>query len=187
MSHHDNGNTPRALGSISARNLGYDAIAFLDADNFYYPNHIESMVNLHNQTGASVCTASRSIHRLDGSLMYVDQTDSDGRTHVDTSCMFFTRAAFDLLPIWAMMSSQLSPICDRVMWDSIMVRHISTACNLRPTVAFRTRYQFHYEIAGEPTPPGTITYDESLGKSFSWWESLPEEVKQIKRKLLGQV
>src|SRR5262245_29299152 len=45
--HHDNGNTARAIGSLSAMNQDYDAVAYLDADNWYYPNHIESMVLLH--------------------------------------------------------------------------------------------------------------------------------------------
>ncbi len=39
--HHDVGNTARGLGALSAMNRGYDAIAFLDADNWYYPDHIE--------------------------------------------------------------------------------------------------------------------------------------------------
>ena len=110
--HKDVGNTPRAVGSLSAMNQGYDAVAYLDADNWYYPGHVEAMVNLCQRTGAAVCTAGRSIHRLDGSLMYVDAHESDGQKHVDTSCLFLTRAAFRVLPVWAMMPPQLAPAGD---------------------------------------------------------------------------
>ena len=92
--HRDVGNTPRAIGSLSAMNQGYDAITYLDADNWFYPDHIESMVNLHRQTGAVVCTASRTIHRLDGSLLYADERECDGRKFVDTNCFFLTHRPF---------------------------------------------------------------------------------------------
>ena len=128
--HSDNGNTPRAIGSLSAMNQGYDAIAYLDADNWYYPNHIEAMVNLHRSTRAAVCTASRSIHRLDGSFMYADTQECDGRSLVDTSCLFITRTAFRLLPIWAMMPRELAPICDRILWGAVKSRRYP--CALRP-------------------------------------------------------
>jgi hypothetical protein len=175
--HGDNGNTPRAVGSLSARNLGYDAVAYLDADNWYYPEHIESMVGLHRKTGAPVCTASRTIHRMDGSLMYADVNECDGRRFVDTSCMFFTRAAFPLLPIWAMMPPQLGPICDRVIWLSIMARKFPTAHNSQPTVAFRTQYEAHYRGAGEAVPPGAKSNSESTGQARRWWNALPEDVR----------
>src|SRR5271166_697694 len=44
--HADNGNTPRAIGSISAIGEGFDAIAYLDADNWHEPGFIEAMVKL---------------------------------------------------------------------------------------------------------------------------------------------
>jgi len=175
--HADNGNTPRAIGSLSAMNLGYDAIAYLDADNWYYPGHIESMVGLHRATGAPVCTASRTIHRLDGTLLYADVTENDGKQFADTSCMFLTREAYPLLPLWAMMPTQLGPICDRVMWLAIQTRHIPTAHNSQPTIAFRTQYKAHYRIAGEPFPPGAKSTAASAGRALAWWNALPEEVR----------
>ncbi len=174
-SHKDNGNTPRAIGSLSAMNQGYDAIAYLDADNWFYPDHIESMVDLHRRTGVAVCTASRTMHRLDGSLLYADVFDCDGQKHVDTSCHFLTRPAFQVLPIWAMMPRQLGPICDVVIWQSILSRHLTHAHNLRPTVAFRTQYQVHYKNIGECPPPNTKSGAESTGKAVKWWQALPEK------------
>ena len=176
--HADNGNTPRAVGSLSAMNQDFAAIAYLDADNWYYPRHIESMVNLHQQQGALVCTATRNIHRLDGSLMYTDSFESDGDKHVDTSCLFLSRPAFEILPIWATMPTQLGPICDRVIWRAILARGLSHAHCSEPTVAFRTQYQVHYHNLKEAAPPGTKTNIESAGKATLWWQSLPKEMRE---------
>ena len=139
--HGDAGNLARAVGSLSAMTQGFDAVAYLDADNWYYPNHVEAMVALHRATGAAVCTTTRTINRLDGSLMYTDVLESNGRDHVDTSCLFVTRAAFRVLPVWAMMPPQLGPLCDRVMWAAIRGHRFTTAHHAEPTVAFRTQYE----------------------------------------------
>jgi hypothetical protein len=174
-SHRDAGNTARAVGSLSAMNQGFDAVAYLDADNWYYPDHVESMVALHRATAAAVCTATRTINRLDGSLMYTDLLESNGREHVDTSCLFITRPAFRVLPVWGMMPPQLGPLCDRVMWGAIRGHRFTTAHNPQPTVAFRTQYEAHYRAIGEPPPPGAKSNADSTGVAYRWWQSLSAE------------
>src|SRR5271170_4341899 len=42
--HSDNGNTPRGVGSLLADAEGYDFIAFLDADNWFHPGHLSSLI-----------------------------------------------------------------------------------------------------------------------------------------------
>jgi hypothetical protein len=178
------GNTPRAIGSLSAMNQGFDAIAYLDADNWYYPNHVEAMIKLHQQTGAAVCTASRTIHRLDESLMFVDR-ECDGCNHVDTSCYFLTREAFRVLPIWAMMPTQLGPLGDRVMWNLIRSLGLRCAHHPEPTVAFRTQYEVHYQFVGETPPPGMKTIAESTGKAMQWWSALSQESQDDWQRRMG--
>jgi len=175
--HADVGNTPRAVGSLVAMNEDFDAIAYLDADNWYHPAHIESMVDLHRQTEACVCTATRDFHRLDGSFMCTDTYDSDGQKHADTSCLFLTRAAFEILPLWAMMPKQLGAAGDQIVWEAIVARGFPRAHCRTPTVAFRTQYQIHYQNAREVPPPGTKTYSTSTGKAESWWLSLPPDTR----------
>ena len=172
QSHGDVGDTPRCIGSLSAMNQGYDAIAYLDADNWYYPHHIETMIDLHRRTGAAVCTATRSIHRLDGSLMYVDTHECDGKNHVDTNCLFLTRTAFRVLPVWAMMPQQLYWYGDRIFWQALLARGLATAHHPQPTVAYRTPHQAHYRNIGEPAPPGTKS-NEGFEQSLCWWRQLP--------------
>jgi hypothetical protein len=159
-------------------NQGFDAVAYLDADNWYYPNHIETMVQLQQQTGADVCTATRSLHRPDGSLMFIDEHESDGKKFVDTSCYFLNRSAFRVLPVWAMMPQQLALICDTVFWQAIQARQFRLAHHPQPTVAFRTTYQVHYQLIGEPPPAGSKTNEESTGRSIRWWNSQPEDVRK---------
>ena len=182
--HADNGNTPRAIGSLMAMNQNYDAIAYLDADNWFHSTHIAAMVGLHRKTGALVCTASRNLHRLDGSLMGADLHESDGETHVDTSCLFITKGAFEILPLWAMMPRALAPICDRVFWQAIRGRGFSRAHLKDPTVAFSTQYKVHYENLSEEPPPHTKSNAESTGKAFQWWGSLSEGERQEWHKYL---
>jgi glycosyltransferase involved in cell wall biosynthesis len=151
--HHDNGNTARMIGAISAMNQGFSAIAFLDADNWYEPNHIARMVALHRRTQADVCTAGRMIVREDGSPMFVDW-ESNGVDFTDTSCLWLTGQALSLVPLWGMMPPAAGPIGDRVFWRAVVNQGLSRAHDPSPTVAFRTRYQYHYEQAGESPPEG---------------------------------
>ncbi len=165
--HGDNGNTPRAVGSLTAINQGFDALAYLDADNWYFSNHVETMVALHQSSGADVCTAGRTINRLDGSLMYVDKTENDGERFVDTSCLFLTRKAFKLTPYWAMMPKELSPVCDRIFWHAICARPLARAHNAEPTVGFSTQYECHYRNIGEKPPTGAKKVDETTALSWN--------------------
>jgi FkbM family methyltransferase len=151
--HGDNGNLARAIGAMAAISEGYDGIAFLDADNWFREDHVARLAALHKDTGAAVCTSGRSIHRLDGTLMYVDQSDSDGQSFVDTSCLCIFRAAFDLVPLWVMMPRALNPIGDQVMWQAVLERGVSRAHTIEPTLAFRTQYAVHYKNIRENPPP----------------------------------
>lgn len=182
--HQDMGDTPRCLGSLSAMNLGFDAIAYLDADNWYYPNHVEAMVQLHRATGSLVCTATRSIHRSDGSLMYIDEQESDGNKHVDTSCFFLTRGSFGVLPVWAMKPKELALIDDTIFWQAIRGRGYATAHHPRPTVAYRTTFQVHYRNIAETPPPGSRSNEESTGQAIRWWRSLSESERATWSRLL---
>ena len=158
--HGDNGNLARAIGAMAAISEGYDGIAFLDADNWFREDHVARLSALHKDTGAAVCTSGRSIHRLDGTLMYIDQSESDGQSFVDTSCLCIFRAAFDLVPLWAMMPTTLSPICDQVMWQAVLERGVSRARSNEPTLAFRTRYAVHYRNIGENPPSHAKELDD---------------------------
>ncbi|MBL4720250.1 MAG: glycosyltransferase [Alphaproteobacteria bacterium] len=182
--HGAGGNLPRCIGAAMAVNEGYEAIVFLDEDNWFTSDHVETMVRLHEETGAAICTAGRTIHRLDGSTMALTDTWSDGVKNTDTSCMFITRPGFPLLPLWSLMAPQLGPICDRIYWSTIKGRALSTAQAATPTVRFRSLYKVHYDILGEPAPEGAKTGDE-INQSIAWLRSQPVKERSYWHSLFG--
>ena len=167
----DYSDTPRAIGSFYAAGLQYDAIAYLDGDNCFHPNHIESLVHLLSETGAPVLTSRRAYIRLDGSYMAEDLT-SDGEKFCDTNCLFLTRPAFSLLSHWALMDRAFHPIDDRVMWYHILQAGLKRAHTGRVTVAYRATHQGHYRDLGETPPNGAKSPDNNpIGVAFLAWEA----------------
>lgn len=173
--HGDNGNAARAIGSVSAINQGYDVIAYLDADNWYREDHLERMIALHHERGAVICSSNRTMHRLDGSLMYCD-VESDGVRFVDTSNLVLMRDAFRLTALWGMMPKKLSPICDRIFWQAVLASKLPRAHDKAPTVAFRSRYADHYRICGEASPADAVTSD-AFQRPMQWWKEQTQEYR----------
>jgi hypothetical protein len=176
--HHDYGNVARCIGALAAAGDGFDAVAFLDADNWYHDDHVESLVALHHRTGALVCTSGRDIHRVDESMIMPGGEVGDGETHVDTSCLWVHREAFEVLSLWAAMPRELGTIGDRVIWAAIMARNIPRAHSGRATLAYRSRWTAHYISNGEP-PPDDARSQDCLLPAFRIWEALPEKTKAL--------
>lgn len=175
--HGDVGNAARCIGAMAAASDGFDAIAFLDADNWYHADHVASLVALHLRTGALVCTSGRDIHRTDGSLLIAGGESADGDAHTDTSCLWFHRDAFELLAVWATVPREIATIGDRIVWAAIKARNLPRAHSGLTTVAYRSRWQVHYRAKGE-TPPDEARPVDGLRPLFQAWEKLPEKSKQ---------
>jgi len=153
VAHADAGNCARAVGAIDAVSRGVDAVGFLDGDNWIEPMHVASMLDLHMTTGAPICTARRMICRVDGSPMFED-LESDGEKHVDTNCLFLTREAFYLLPLWGLIPSSHAAVGDRVFWYSVInAPALERAHSKRCTVNYRSRWATHYRRLKEEPPP----------------------------------
>ena len=150
--HADNGNTPRGIGAVSALNSGYDAVAFLDADNWFEPDHVRSCVELAEQSDAAVIFTSRVIVFPDGERCHFEDEDVLDRRAVDTSSMFITRTAAFLLPCWALMDPICSPICDRVMFRLIELHSVRVAWTGRATVRYESRWPDHFEAMNREPP-----------------------------------
>ena len=166
VNHADYGDTPRGVGSVLAISQGFDAIAYLDADNWYYPEHISTLVNLHKKTGSAVITSARNLHRLDGT--YLGRCpEVDGIKFVDTNCYFLTRSAFKLVQVWWLMDDIYNPndvlkigkdlhsIDDRVLWAEVQFSRLSHAHSDTATAAYRTGFAQHYKMFGERPPVGS--------------------------------
>lgn len=167
VNHADYGDTPRAIGSVSAIGQQFDAIAYLDSDNWYAPDHIETLVGLHAKSGAAVCISNRTMNRLDGSVLG-RCLETDGEMFADTSCLMLTRRAFSLASLWASFHPRLHPICDRLMMHAIRNSKLERAFVDKPTVAFRTAYRGMYRLFGEEPPPDAAKTGEDFNRALAY-------------------
>jgi glycosyltransferase involved in cell wall biosynthesis len=162
--HDDWGDTPRAIGTIAALSEGYEAIAFLDADNWYRPHHVETMIAAHRQTGKSVILASRALYRLDLTYMY-DFAESDGLA--DTNCFFLVGEAARMVPLMAIKPKAMADIGDRIFWKALKARGFDHVRVKEPTVAYVTNWQASYTAIGETPPPGATK--NIVGEGMARW------------------
>lgn len=183
-SHADFGSTPRAIGSLSAAAQGFDAVAFLDADNWYKQEHIRSLVDAHLRSGAGVCASGRDIHRLDGSSLMPGGEPGDGVSHIDTSCMLLIRPAFELLAFWALIPRNLATLGDRLFWAKAKNAGYAITLTRLPTLCYRSAYVDHYTVCGE-TPPAGARSTSFVAESIAWWEALPAEERAMVTRQLG--
>jgi glycosyltransferase involved in cell wall biosynthesis len=149
--HADYGDTPRGVGAACAAANGFDAICFLDADNWYEPNHIETMRLIVEKTGAQVVTAARNIFSADGRMLGIC-TESNGIDFNDTNC-YFLGPAFPVCAAWLFKDARESISGDRVFWTAVQSSGYTRFHSTAPTVNYVSTLAFHYEMFGE-TPPG---------------------------------
>ncbi len=179
--HADNGNTPRGIGSQLADVEGFDFIAYLDADNWFHPGHLDSLLQLHRDTQADVCCSLRTLHQLNGEeIKGANDPDEDSHRHVDTSCFLLHRNTFKTLSVWLNMPRKLSAICDRVFFAALRQNRFTMAFSERRTVAFRSQYNVHYVKGGLGTREGL---KDGIGKAELAWLTSPDGIQETIRSL----
>jgi glycosyltransferase involved in cell wall biosynthesis len=152
-SHGDIGSTPRLIGAYHAIGLGVEAVAFLDADNWYQPNHIADLLRCREQQQASFVSSSRLLCRLDGSAMGSCPITNPDR-FIDTNCMMFGKEAFYLLDQWVLMPPYAHLIGDRIMLQHVVRSGVRRAHLDQPSVCYRCGKEGLYRLMAEPIPAG---------------------------------
>ena len=175
--HGDYGDTPRAMGSASAAGQGFDAIAWLDADNWYEPGHIEGLVKLQQEHGAAICTSARMLYALDGSPLGPCH-HVDGKKFVDTNCYLLTRAAYHLFSVWCRIEPPLHAIGDTVLWDAVKRSGLSHHHSSAATLAYRTSFRYHYLLFGKNVPEGARDAPDISAAEKVWREHIAERDRQ---------
>lgn len=166
----NDGNMPRAVGAERAIAAGAEAILFLDADNWFRPDHVESLVQLHRASGAAICTSGRSINAIDESLLIALDSHVDGEHFVDANCLFIARSAFHLLPYWRQLPKPLTPLNDVLFWMTVAAAEVSTAHTGLASVGYRTGYPHHYLNLGLPVPQGAALEREArINRGKMYW------------------
>jgi glycosyltransferase involved in cell wall biosynthesis len=170
------GDTPRRVAGEFAIESGYDAVVYLDADNWLRPRHVESLAACHCQSGSAICHSARTFHRFDGSVLPLLQR-SDNTEHVDTSCLYVSSAAFDLLPLWGTWPPELSCIDDRMFWQAAKARRYEHAFTGALTTCYEASHRGQYHAVGEDPPPGARP-DVALDRLFAWEALLSPDLRE---------
>ncbi len=161
----DYGNTPRLIGCYHAMAMDADAIAFLDGDNWYYPDHLEGLLRFVAKHELDAIASSRMLHRLDGSVLG-KCTTVDGRAFVDTNCMLVMRRAFRHMLAWTLLTQDVAAVMDQFVWKHMQDGGARMGFVDRPTVAYRTRHATHYEQAGEAPPAQAVNRVDMHGERY---------------------
>ena len=167
--HADIGSTPRLVGCIHAIGLRVDAVAFLDADNWFYPEHVSRLMAAQERTGAAFLSSSRMLHRLDGTPMAPCPL-TDPERFIDTNCMLFTRDAFSLLHHWVLMPPYAHLIGDRVMLHHVCQSGLQRHHCPEPSVAYRCGKAGLYVQLGE-IPPAGVEPRPDYKAAFEQWRA----------------
>lgn len=179
--HGDFGDTPRGVAGLLATAEGFDAVMYLDADNYIEPSHIQSFVEAYKTDPKDVLVCKRYHIRPDGSRMPEMPASHSDDDHVDTGCFFVTRNAFDALTVWATKPKPLSILDDRVFFRSL--QRYSIGYLQHQTVAYKNTWQSYFRAIGEE-PPACCKPDPDLKPIVQWWESLStDEQNRIKSNL----
>jgi glycosyltransferase involved in cell wall biosynthesis len=183
--HGDHGNTPRGVGSLMAVAEGYDGIGLLDADCWLQPDHLEHCLAQAEKVGFERCgfvVASRTLRRPDQSV--IDVADEPPAVHVDTNCFFFLPAAFGVLPVWVLMPSKVSSICDRVFFLALRARNLISAITVKKTVNYTYTYAPLY-LSLREVPPQPIKENPDHRAIAAWIDALPPEQLELINRRLG--
>jgi hypothetical protein len=166
----DFGDTPRRVAGEAALESGFDAVVYLDADNWLRPRHVESLFACHLARAAALCHSARTFHRIGGEMLPLLLT-SDNVGHVDTSCLFVARAAFELLPLWGTWPHELSRIDDRMFLQAALARGWSPAFTGALTTCYEASRVSHYRAVGE-APPADARPDGDVDQLCAWHAGL---------------
>jgi len=154
----DYGNTPRVIGATLADSYGFDAIAFLDADNWLEPVHLDRMVAAYERSKNPLVSCKRTFRHLDGSVLRCTEPGEDRFAHVDANCWLITRPAFPLLSMWRL-PKKASALADRIFLEHVRRERFAITETQQRTVNYRTKYVMHYKLAGVPVPEGAYKGD----------------------------
>lgn len=182
--HGDYGNTPRTIGALLAVSEGYDAITFLDGDNWYEPDHVQVCVETLERTQADVVTTQRYWARADGTRMPVRMGEDDNGSHVDTNCFFLAFGAFHTLPRWLLMPKMMTMLSDRYYLASLRQEGLKEAGTGRRTVNYLCTWSGLYRQLGEVPPPFTKEV-LPLERLQAWIDRLEPTDHAIVKRLCG--
>lgn len=173
--HADYGNVARSIGALLAAGEGYDAVAFLDADNRIDADHVALCLAAARATAAvtaAVVVARRRFELPDGTRVPV----ADEAGVIDTNCLFLLPGAFPVIARWALIPPPLAAIGDRAFHAALIAAGCAMVTTERPSVTYVTRWAKHYAALGRPIPPDAHSLD--LVAITDWLAGLSSEERR---------
>ena len=174
MSLKDYGDTPRGIGAAIASAQQYDGICFLDADNWYEPNHIANIREVFSAYQTPIITISRNLYLKENGNYLGLCPECDGINFVDTSCYFFHKSAFNICRYWLFTPQGMGMLDDRIIWSAIQQQNISRVHISQPTVNYATDFASHYHYFGLTPPPYSRVLNLRTMKSEPYVEFIKE-------------
>ena len=184
--HGDFGNTARGIGALAAVAEKYDGIAYLDADNWYDADHLESCLAAAQRHPDRVdyVIARRKFVRPDGSLLPVVPAEMPDTEHVDTNCLFFLPMSYHLIHRWCIMPRELSAFGDRLFHYMCKNASFVPAIVEKRTVNYVCLFENIYRSIGETPVPGAKP-PVDWNHAQSWLDSLTPEQFLVTQTLTG--
>lgn len=145
--HGDAGNLARGLGGLHALQTGFDYVAYLDADNWYDPEHVETLLELSARKRTCVTTSARKMIRSNGEVRIGGDDFCDGVRMADTNMLFLHRQAYDLISFWATLPVTAAFMGDVLLWGAAKSRGYATAHTGLPTLNYQMRLYTESEMA----------------------------------------
>ena len=177
--HGDFGNVARSIGALLAAGEGYDAIAFLDADNWIDGDHVALCVAAARAEPCDVVVARRRFELPDGTA--VPAPDDAGL--VDTNCLFLLPGAFPLIGRWALIPPALAAIGDRLFHAALIKAGNTLVTTERPSVTYVSHWAGHYAALGRAIPPDARNLD--LAGIAGWLSALTPAERDRLDHLMG--
>lgn len=183
-SHGDYGGTPRAIGGQLAVAEGYDAIAFLDADNWFEPDHLATCIDSLVRAQADFVSAQRYWVRRDGSRIPVRSAEDENGSHVDTNCFLLGAGAFHSIPRWALMPKPMAMWGDRFYLASLRQEGLREARTDHPTVNYLCTWKNVFQSIGE-VPPDYAKDGVPIENMHAWLRGLSPADLAVAQRLSG--
>ena len=185
-SHGDYGNTPRGIGALLAISEDYDAVCFLDADNWYDKDHVQICLEAalevcENLQDCDYVIARRRLVRPDLSVM---NEGADEAGHVDTNCVFMLRGTFHLAHYWNLMPQIYSGVGDRIFRTILRQQSFVHAQTQKITVNYLNLWASSYRFLKEPVPDGAKE-NINVQDIFDAHARLSPRQKQLNERRIG--
>jgi glycosyltransferase involved in cell wall biosynthesis len=177
--HADFGNVARATGGLLAAGEGYDAIAFLDADNRIDADHVALCLAAAKAQPCDAVIARRRFELPDGTPVPV----AENPALFDTNCLFLLPGAFPLIARWGLIPHPLAAIGDRLFQAALIAARSTIVRTDRASVTYVSRWELHYTLAGCVPPADARTLD--FAAIADWLGSLTPAQRQQVDHLVG--